>query len=398
VTLGIGIQHARQVVREDREIRTDHTAMLGVVPAARWPNQARAGDFIELTLEDPAQVDAHPVMAFFDGATKMAVRSFFLNGGARVTLFGVCLTGSADLLDPARCKARLAGVIDRLRDDEDISLLAFPALAWLPAGWSARPTPGAYGVPEVGATHAVRLLLSHCREMGHRFLVIDAPKEASEDLVVAWADQLRRMPDLDASYGAVYFPWLCSGDAALAPSGAVCGVIARTDLEHAPFGVRVPPANQGVRGYTHGEVTVGWRQGAALVEAGVNPILEQPGRGLVLWGARTLSADPRWQQITARRVVSFVTERVRRDAEWVVFEHLRPELWETVARMVRGRLDLFWSAGLLTGEAPGAEYRVQCDEELNPPAVRDAGQVQLKVLLRPVTATEFIEVELQLGS
>jgi phage tail sheath protein FI len=117
-----------------------------------------------------------------------------------------------------------------------------------------------------------------------------------------------------------------------------------------------------------------------------------------VWGARTLSRDVRWQQITSRRIVGMITERVRRDAEWVVFETQRPELWEVVARMVRTRLDGFWRAGLLTGEAEGNEYLVQCDAELNPPSVRDAGQVHFKVLLRPVASTEFIEVELAVGA
>jgi len=130
----------------------------------------------------------------------------------------------------------------------------------------------------------------------------------------------------------------------------------------------------------------------------VNPLLEQPGRGLVVWGARTLATDPRWQQITARRIIGMITERVRRDAEWIVFETQRPELWEVVGRMVRSRLDAFWQAGLLTGASEGAEYLVQCDAELNPPAVRDAGQVHFKVVLRPVASTEFIEVELAVGA
>jgi phage tail sheath protein FI len=116
-----------------------------------------------------------------------------------------------------------------------------------------------------------------------------------------------------------------------------------------------------------------------------------------VWGARTLSPDPKWRQVSARRIVSFVTERIRRDAEWVVFEHQRPELWETVSRMVSSRLDSFWNAGLLTGRSAGSDYLVQCDEEMNPPAVRDAGQVHFRVVLRPVSATEYIEVELQLG-
>lgn len=391
MTLGIGIHHALHSVREDRDIRTDHAGLIGVVPRSRWPDDAGPGDFVELRVDRVGELDTHPVMGFFDAATKMAARAFFANGGASLTLYGLCVTGSRDLLDPGVCASRLQGLLERLCDDEEVSLLAMPALAWLPASWDGRS-------PSVGATEAVRRLARHCAEVGHRFLLVDAPQGADEALVTAWVDQIRAMPDIDASYLAVYFPWLMAGDTPLAPSGAVAGVIARTDREHGPHGVRVPPANQEVRGFTHAAVDLTWRQGAGLVEAGVNPVLEQPGRGLVVWGARTLSAEQRWRQITARRIVSYITERVRRDAEWVVFEQMRPELWETVARMVRSRLDVFWSAGLLTGEAPGNDYLVQCDAELNPPSVRDAGVVQVKMLIRPIQATEYIEVELALGA
>jgi hypothetical protein len=141
-----------------------------------------------------------------------------------------------------------------------------------------------------------------------------------------------------------------------------------------------------------------WREGDRLVEAHVNPILTQPSRGVVVWGARTLSRDPRWVHVNSRRIASVVAEQLRRDSEWVVFETQRPELWELVTRRVRTRLDQMWSSGLLTGEQAGSEYAVQCDAELNPPEVRDAGQVNVKVLMRPISTTEFIIVELRLGS
>ena len=52
---------------------------------------------------------------------------------------------------------------------------------------------------------------------------------------------------------------------------------------------------------------------------------------------------------------------------------------------------------MLTGEQAGDEYLIKCDAELNPPEVRDAGHIHVRVRLRPVSTAEFIEVELQLG-
>jgi phage tail sheath protein FI len=390
VAIGISIQHVREVVAEDRPVRTDHTGFIGIVPQARWPNGARAGDFIELRVDSLAAFESHPTKPFFDKATRMALQSFFKNGGALATVFGLCVRDQSDLVTAARVKAVFSALLWRLRDEEEVALLAMPALAWLPAQWRN-------GRIEVAAHDAVVHLLQHCRQMINRFLIIDAPRGLDEEGVAAWVEEIRAEREVDPSYGAVFFPWLMNGDTALPPSGTVAGLYARVDLENQPYGVRVPPANQPLRGVTHLAVSLPWQGGRRLVDAGINPILEQPGRGLVLWGARTMSTDERWMQVTSRRIVSYVTERVRRDSEWVVFEQLRPEMWDTVARMVRSRLDAFWAAGLLTGASEGAEYEVQCDRELNPPAVVDAGQIHFKVVLRPVQATEFIEVELQLG-
>jgi hypothetical protein len=65
--------------------------------------------------------------------------------------------------------------------------------------------------------------------------------------------------------------------------------------------------------------------------------------------------------------------------------------------MVTSRLDTLWNAGLLSGEQAGSDYHVQCDAELNPPEVRDAGQVHCKVLLKPIGTAEYVVVELRLG-
>jgi hypothetical protein len=131
---------------------------------------------------------------------------------------------------------------------------------------------------------------------------------------------------------------------------------------------------------------------------GINLLMTQPGRGVVVWGARTLSSDPRWLHINSRRIVSFIAEQLRRDSEWVVFENQRPELWSIITRMVTSRLDLLWTAGLLSGDRAGSDYAVKCDEELNPIQVRDAGQIHVQVVLRPISTAEHIVVELRLGA
>ena len=389
---GIIIQHAQDGTSESFGIRSDVVGFIAVVPHGRWPEGATVGDFFEMPLAGYAELLSNSARHFFDPVTRRAVRSFFENGGQNCILFGLCIESEEDLMVDDPFEAGFSSLIDRLRGEEDLGLLAMPALAYLPTALDSR------GAVVVRCQPVLELLLAHCEEMNNRFFIIDAPRDLHDRALRLWVRAFRQKNATIASFGAIYYPWVMCGDETLPPSGPVAGVYARVDLAHRPFGVRWPPANEEFRDITHPSVELRYSEVAELTEAGINAIMIQPTRGVVIWGARTLSSDPKWQFINSRRIVSYISEQLRRDAEWVVFENQRPELWDIVARIVRSRLDQLWSAGLLTGGEAGAEYLVQCDGELNPLSVRDAGQVHVKVMLRPISTTENIIVELRLGS
>jgi len=387
---GITISHARAKSARSAIVRSDVAGFIAVVPKSKWPNKTRRGDFIEMPLGNHSSFASNPVSKFFDPVTRHAVKNFFENGGTDCVVFGLCIESEKDLMGTDWFDEVLIGLKDRLQGEEDLGILCMPVLAYLPSVVTKQSV-------HLSCEPLVQFLLDHCRVMNNRFLILDAPRDLEEHDLVRWVKRFRRENATNASYAAIYYPWLMNGDEVFPPSGAVAGTFARVDHEHAPFGVRWPPANIELRGVTHPAVAVPWKKSGVLNDASVNPILTLPGRGVVIWGARTLSTDPKWRYINSRRIVSFVIEQLRRDSAWVVFEHQRPELWETISRMVRSRLDSFWSAGMLTGEQAGDEYLIKCDAELNPPEVRDAGHIHVRVRLRPVSTAEFIEVELQLG-
>ncbi len=91
-----------------------------------------------------------------------------------------------------------------------------------------------------------------------------------------------------------------------------------------------------------------------------------------------------------------ITEQLRRDNQWVVFEQNDPRLWKSLERDVRVRLDEFWQGGLLTGERAGTDYQVICNEESNTKRDRDEGVLNVWVDLRPVGTTEHVRIELRL--
>jgi hypothetical protein len=388
---GITVQHVTLPKRRAGLVRCDITGLIAFVPRHRWPEGASAGDFTELVLERASDFWEHPQRYLFSVVSSRAVGAFFENGGQRLHLFGVCIEGPEDLCVDASLAGVLSALLPRLRVEEDIALLLVPDAAFLPCSSDQR------GRISCAVELLWDTLLAHCSEMGNRFLVMDAPRGLHGDPLIDFARRYAKRSPSTRSFGALYYPWLRHGDRLYPPSGAVVGAYARCEREHTPFGVVWPPANIPLRGVADAEVGLDWRESGALGDAHVNPLIIQAGRGVVIWGARTLSYDPTWEHINSRRVVSMVSEQLRRDNEWAVFEQNDPKIWAVLERNARVRLEEFWRAGLITSDAPKGDYLVQCDAETNPPAQRENGTLNVRVQLRPIGMTEHITIDLRLG-
>lgn len=388
---GITIAHSKELVKDGELVRSDVTGFIGIVPKSRWWPNARPGDFAEFPLNSYGELANNRLKGIFDPVTRRAIKAFFDNGGLKCHLFGLAVESSEDLCVEDPFAVLFESLLDRLRGEEDIGILTMPALSYLPVDFDRR------GRATVRCQPVIELLLDHCREMNNRFLILDAPRDLHEKPLQRWVAELRRKKPESVCFGAIYYPWLMDGDETFPPSGSIAGIFARVERAHDPMGIRWPPANEVIRACTHPAIELRWRETGDYAEAGINPIMMDSTRGVVVWGARTMSEDPRWQHINSRRIVSYISEQIRRDSEWVVFENQRPELWHTVERLVTNRLDMMWNSGLLEGDKAGSQYLVKCDEEINPPEVRDAGQVNVQVFLKPITTAEFIVVELRLG-
>jgi phage tail sheath protein FI len=123
---------------------------------------------------------------------------------------------------------------------------------------------------------------------------------------------------------------------------------------------------------------------------GVNCIRAFPGRGIRIWGARTLSSNAAWRYVNVRRL--FITVEASMDAglQWVVFEPNDNTLWAKVRRDITAFLRGVWRSGALFGTTPEQAFYVKCDEELNPPDVRDLGQLIIEVGMCPTKPAEFV--------
>ncbi len=114
------------------------------------------------------------------------------------------------------------------------------------------------------------------------------------------------------------------------------------------------------------------------------------GRGIRVWGARTLSSDPAWRYLNVRRLFNYLEESILAGTQWVVFEPNDDALWARVRRTIQAFLTNEWRKGALFGLTPDDAFYVKCDRETNPPESIDAGQVICEVGVAPVKPAEFV--------
>jgi len=242
-----------------------------------------------------------------------------------------------------------------------------------------------------GVQAVQQAMYEFCERNKYCFAILDAPPDLSPQKVKEW----RLSANYDTRYGALYYPWIKVADMTgsngatrlVPPSGHMAGIYARSDTER---GVHKAPANEVVAGATGLAVQVTKGEQDVLNPLGINCIRSFPGRGLRVWGARTLSSDPAWRYINVRRLFNMVEESIERGTQWVVFEPNDPDLWARVRRDVRAFLNVVWRSGALFGVTAAEAFYVKCDQETNPPETRDLGQLIVEIGIAPVKPAEFV--------
>jgi phage tail sheath protein FI len=204
----------------------------------------------------------------------------------------------------------------------------------------------------------------------------------------------------DSKYGALYYPWILTPDPLrvenrpvrrVPPSGGVAGVYAANDLEQ---GVHHAPANRVVK----------FAQGAAeqlsdgeqdiLNPMGINCIRDFPGRGLRVWGARTVSSDGAWRYVNVRRLMSFIEEALEEGLSWVVFKPNNTQLRTLIIASITAFLEALWERGALVGTTADEAFYIRCDSENNPPALSAEGKLLIEIGVALVRPAEFVVIRL----
>ncbi|WP_028061757.1 phage tail sheath family protein [Candidatus Solirubrobacter pratensis] len=233
-------------------------------------------------------------------------------------------------------------------------------------------------------------MIAHCENAGDRMAILDAPPNLLPQEVLEWR---MNTAGYDSKFAALYYPWievmnpLTNRPMMVPPSGHVAGLWCRTD---ATRGVHKAPANEVVMGANGLGFQITQAEQGGLNKVGVNCIRAFPGRGIRVWGARTLSSDPEWRYINVRRLFNFVSESIMEGTQWSVFEPNDEKLWIQLRIAASNFLKRVWSDGALFGATPAQAFYVKCDAETNPPEVIEAGQVICEIGIAPVKPAEFV--------
>lgn len=333
-------------------------------------------DVISASLKAQSVVVINRKEEFFDkfnvssaGYLKEAVIGFFDNGGTR------CYVVRADSTNNSPENA-LKEAIKALAPLTDVDLVAIPDVMSL---------------PDDAIIRVQQEVISHCTKQGNRFAILDALRKA-ESVSKQREGINKNITQEELRNGALYYPWLQNAQQKwVPPCGHIAGIFARSDRTR---GVFKAPANEEIQDAVGLEVLIDNSEQDELNPLGINCLRAFPGRGIRVWGARTLSREPNWRYINVRRLFLTLQRWIDMNMSWVTFEPNSPQLWVGIERELSSYLTQLWRAGALKGETPGQAFYVKCNAETNPPENREVGKVLTEIGLAPTSPAEFIVVRI----
>ena len=253
--------------------------------------------------------------------------------------------------------------------------------------------PGSSAFAEAQAVQ--NALISHAEHRrAYRIAVLDTPPAQLPGQVRSARGRI------DSKYAALYYPWVVvpnplarvghddiPKEITLPPSGFVCGIYARNDVER---GVHKAPANEVVRGALRFESDVNFATQEVLNPIGVNVLRFLSGRGYRLWGARLASSDPEWKYVSDRRYFNYLESSIDRGTQWAVFEPNGERLWANVRQTITDFLYGEWKGGALLGASPEEAFFVRCDRSTMTQSDLDNGRLVCLIGVAIIRPAEFV--------
>lgn len=363
-------------------------------------NDARTGEFAIGVFSNGVEVEQH------GGLTKLQTERLYVE--SFLSLASDFIRASDNVANPASPVPgtyALSGGSDGIPSDPDAQDALIIGNELGMTGMQALSDPEQVDIdliacPGQSGTSVVTALLTLCRDVRlDCFAIIDPPFGLTVSEIVAWQNGTHplNLTRFDNDFGALYWPWLRIRDTTnridvwVPPSGSILAVYAHSDDLSAPW---YPPA-----GFSRGIVSnisdVFSRPSSEERDLmygnrnAVNPIVQFSDiQDFVVFGQKTLQRRPTaLDRVNVRRMMLYIEKQIKRRARLLLFEPHDEILRNQFISLASGILEE------VQGQRGITDYRVQCDEELNPPDVVDRNELRARIAVQPTRAVEFIFID-----
>lgn len=203
---------------------------------------------------------------------------------------------------------------------------------------------------------------------------IDNLSQAQDEL-----DAVKRVVGSFYGHAAFYAPYVKNLSDRFVPSssfvaGVACGRFVNEGFQQPPAGSRYP-----LRGVTGLKFNITAQQQEVTYALGLNPIRSLPNRGIVVWGARTLSSSPLFRFVNTRVILNVLVDVMNRSFDDILFESIDSAgtVYSRVKSIANQVLNQFYRQGALFGNRAEQAYLVVCGDSNNSPSLLEQGTVRM---------------------
>ncbi|NUU19612.1 phage tail sheath family protein [Cellulomonas humilata] len=235
------------------------------------------------------------------------------------------------------------------------------------------------------------------------FLVVDPPPDVLDvGAAEAWKTQTI---GFQSSHAGAWFPTVRVDDPlepgtviAHPPSGAVAGVIARTDSQRGVW--QAPAGTEAFLAGVYGpSVELSDEEHGLLNPIAVNVIRRFPIYGTVAFGSRTVDGSnalgSQWKYIPVRRTANFILRSLSESLRWAIHQPNGEALWSQLRVSCTAFMQGLFQQGAFKGVSAREAYFVACDASTTSAEDIDQGIVNIVVGFAPLKPSEFVVISLR---
>lgn len=252
-------------------------------------------------------------------------------------------------------------------------------------------------IPGNSSPAVITALLSYAETSQHLFAIVGTPSGLTVQGAVDFrmGEGVYNHASFNSNYGDMYWPWIKfynsrTNKVDIKPvEGEVMGVFAASDASGNVWDAPAGMTRGRIRNALGVETKTSKKDRDILYDAGVNPIVDFRGEGVVVWGQKTLQLKPSATDRTnVRRLLIYIEKALGQTSRYLLFEPNNKKTWEAFKRFGNSLLQSVKDNGGVY------EYLVICDETTNTPFYRDRNIMVAKVFVKPTKTAEMMELQL----